>query len=215
MKRNGIVKNLIECSSLPQRNTTSETASLSSCCIMCYCFIMPAPSLCVIVQIDSLHICCQGHHQGLMNERWKKQKWSSRGKERALHHHHHHHHTCKPLISLLPSQSSAAGTGFNSSARYYRAAAAVNLDYPPFLLTNPSIILVQELGNQIVTKSRPVGFTWSVLDLSRCPEWTQDSHGMSTTATAKDLILASQFWLLSVNGCKCSVLDVSAEPAND
>lgn len=28
--------------------------------------------MCVIVQIDSLHICCQGHHQGLMNERWKE-----------------------------------------------------------------------------------------------------------------------------------------------
>lgn len=72
MKQNRIVNDVIECSLLPQHSITSETASLSSCCIMCFCFIMPARSLCVIVQIDSLHICCQGHHQGLMNERWKE-----------------------------------------------------------------------------------------------------------------------------------------------
>lgn len=39
--------------------------------------------VCVIVQIDSLHICCQGHHQGLMNERWKETSGAAEGR-RAL-----------------------------------------------------------------------------------------------------------------------------------
>lgn len=157
----------------PQHGITSETASLSSCCIMGYCFIMPALSLCVIVQIDGLHICCQGHHQGLMNERWKETDVEQQRKgERALY--HHHHHTCKPLISPLHSQTSAAGTGFNSSALYHWATAVVNLDYPLFLLTNPGIILVQEPGNHIGTKSCPGGFTWNLLHWSQSPlphEW--------------------------------------------
>lgn len=38
-------------------------------------FFLPAvQSLCVMVWNDSLHAQCQGHHQGLMNERLKEVK---------------------------------------------------------------------------------------------------------------------------------------------
>lgn len=135
---------------------TSIRSSLSWCslCNQWYGFILPALSLCVMVWIDSLHTQCQGHHQGLMNERWKEVKVEQPPR------------TCKRLISLLHYHASAAGTGFNSSSLYHWATAMVNLDYLLYVLPKSSITRtcpVQQPGNQISSKSWPGGFTWNVL----------------------------------------------------
>lgn len=131
-----------------------------------YSFIMPVLSLCVMVWIDSLHTQCQGHHQGLMNERWKGVEVEQRRKREISF----FSHPCDRLISLLHYQAWAAGTGFNSSPIYHWATTMVNLDYLLFRLPNPSITstcLVQQPGNQISPKSWPEGFNTEAVVLRR------------------------------------------------
>lgn len=149
----------------PPRSITSETTSLSvrSLCNLWYSFLMPALSLCVMAWIDSLHTQSQGHHQGLMNERWKGTEVEQRRKrEISPQPSPLPHHTCKRLISLLHYQASAAGTGFNSSSSYHWATKMVNLDYLLYLLPNPQYY-----------KYLSCSATWKS-DQSR--EWARWSH---------------------------------------
>lgn len=127
---------------------------------------MPALSLCVMAWIDSLHTQSQGHHQGLMNERWKGTEVEQRRKREISPQPPQPsplpHHTCKRLISLLHYQASAAGTGFNSSSSYHWATKMVNLDYLLYLLPNPQYY-----------KYLSCSATWKS-DQSR--EWARWSH---------------------------------------
>lgn len=189
---------------------------------------MPALSLCVMVWIDSLHTQCQGHHQGLMNERWKGtevEQWRKR--EISPPHPPTPHHTCKRLIRLLHYQASAAGTGFNSSSRYHWATKMVNLDYLLYLLPNPQYYKylscsatwksnpVQRVG-QVAHSSSIISVSWWGGGVERPGDQRGGMFTLWDTSGMKD-IQRSGFGIrfMTMACCKCFVLDVSPAPAND